>query len=342
MNSDLSIISIKENTLTFSGQNIGHNRAKELLEILKTNQHVTHLNLIHNSIGPKGIKALVEILKTNQHVAHLSLAHSFIKTEGAKELAEALKTNQHLIHLNLRLNHIGPEGATALAEALNNNNNNLTDLNLSFNYIGLEGAKALAEALETNHTITHLSLAHNNIGADGAKALAEALKTNHTITYLDLRANCHIGSEEEKQINDLLERNKGYIQEVAKWMCGKFIDNKEEILPLNLLKTYQVCDKKLLKEYVENLNKTDSTIFDKCIKDTDNYIGDNFMEFAGVVKNIETLKKDGASKAASLFVTVELSDYISSFLGKDSLWQIDNNSSDNNSDNSTDLIGDTA
>ena len=71
MYSDSSIISIKENTPTFSGQNIGRDNAKKLVEILKTNQRLIHLNLRLNHIGPEGATAFAEALETNHTIKYV-------------------------------------------------------------------------------------------------------------------------------------------------------------------------------------------------------------------------------------------------------------------------------
>ena len=109
-----------------------------------------------------------------------------------------------LTTLALYHNQIGAEGAEALANALKRNTS-LTTLYLSDNQIGAEGGKAFANALTDRRTSAFLHL-RNNFGNWSATVLADALgKYNSTLEGL---CTDGIGKELNKQIQDLLSRNK--------------------------------------------------------------------------------------------------------------------------------------
>ncbi|KAF9432437.1 hypothetical protein BGZ76_010812 [Entomortierella beljakovae] len=201
-----------------------------LVNSLKTNTTLTHLDLRHNKIGNEGALALLEALKTNTTLTTLNLSDNSIGEGGALALSIALMINTTLTTLDLRNNTIGNEGALALSDALKANTT-LTNLNLSSNLIGNKGAQALSEALQINTTLTTLDLERNEIrfigilvmlklrttkttvdfssnliGKEGALALSEVLKTNTTFTTLILRFSS-IGKEGALVMSAALKTN---------------------------------------------------------------------------------------------------------------------------------------
>ncbi|KAF9950052.1 hypothetical protein BGZ72_008224, partial [Mortierella alpina] len=167
-------------TLSSHGDTIGECRALALIEVIKTNSILTHLNLNGAAIGNSGARALSVLLRTNSTLRALNLENNTIRCNGVQALSEALEENSSLIALNLTFNLIRDVGAEALADALERNST-LTSLHLEGNSVGNNGAQALSEALRVNSTLTTLNLKDNVIGNIGAEALTEVLKINSTL-----------------------------------------------------------------------------------------------------------------------------------------------------------------
>jgi Ran GTPase-activating protein (RanGAP) involved in mRNA processing and transport len=111
---------------------------REILQALQS-------NLI--DMGVSGAAAIVEALRLNSSLQHLDLWGNQIGDAGAASIADALKLNSSLQHLDLSSNQIGAAGAGAIAEALRLNSS-LQHLDLCDNEIGDAGAAAFAELLE--------------------------------------------------------------------------------------------------------------------------------------------------------------------------------------------------
>jgi hypothetical protein len=232
-----------------------------------------------------------------------------------QELKELLEKLGKSTTLDLGYNNIGAEGGKLIAKALEKNTT-LTTLDLSGNKIGDDGAKLIAKALEKNKTLTTLGLSGNKIGAEGAKLIAKALEKNKTLTTLNLNFN-EIGAEGAKLIAKALEGNRTLLKDLAKLLVKNFDQEKNDKIkiPLKYLKLYQVCDKELLKEYIDNDKK-----FDSCTKKANEYIAENFTKILGISKSGDLITND-TDIAKSPFAVKELSANISSFLPK-ILWDI--------------------
>ncbi|KAL0250901.1 hypothetical protein GEMRC1_000115 [Eukaryota sp. GEM-RC1] len=177
-----------------------------LIELLRVNNSVTHINLRYNSIGDEGAIALAETLKVNTGLTSLVLSRNFIGDEGVKALADALKVNKVLKSLDLFNNLVSAEGARALAEALKVNVV-LTHINLSHNTFGTEGARALAEALKVNATLTSIQMGGKSINEDAARILADAIQVNTTLSTLDLKYSS-IGEGGARALADAVKINR--------------------------------------------------------------------------------------------------------------------------------------
>lgn len=173
-----------------------------LTAALKTNAHLTDLDLSSNDIGPNGARALAN----TPSLRSLNLWQNGVGDDGAKEFAKS----SHLTSLNLSFNFVMVEGAKALS-----NNTCLKSLDLSMNQIGNEGAKALA----TNTTLTELNIMICNVEPDGARAF---FKNNELFSLL-ISLN-PIDDELLRQLRKSVKANKkakeskfiGAVIEVAK------------------------------------------------------------------------------------------------------------------------------
>ena len=107
------------------GENeITHEGAMHLFEILKKNQTVVTLNLGNydqvqkNKIGAIGATYLRDLLKENKFLTSLDLRANVVSDKGAYQIQLGLLENQTLEHLSLSHNDISEYGMNFLKEAL--------------------------------------------------------------------------------------------------------------------------------------------------------------------------------------------------------------------------------
>lgn len=191
--------------LSFRGDLLGVEGAKELSEILKENISLRKLILDDNKIGNTGARALSEALRINTTMKELSLFNNGIDDRGMIPLGDALRQNNTLRRINLVKNEIGNNGARALSETLRYNTA-IYRINLGDNKIGDEGAAAVSAALRRNHTLQVFYLNNNQIGNTGARALSTCLQENNTVHALGLADNC-ITNDGAAALGQLLMNN---------------------------------------------------------------------------------------------------------------------------------------
>jgi hypothetical protein len=81
--------------------------------------NLTKLNFAHSyMIDDENAVIIAAALKTNTHLTELNISNNRIGNIGANALAEALKINKHLKILNINSNNIEEEGVVSLVEAL--------------------------------------------------------------------------------------------------------------------------------------------------------------------------------------------------------------------------------
>ena len=127
----LRSIDIAKNNLSGKG-------AKAIVDALKYNFSLTHLNVSHNAIGKEGAIAFAEFIFKNVTLSSLDLSANNLETVGVSNLAEALKGNKSLLKLDLSGNELMTQewllseeggafcGITSLAEALRGSKYNST------------------------------------------------------------------------------------------------------------------------------------------------------------------------------------------------------------------------
>lgn len=174
--------------------------ASLLLQSIKQNQFLTHLNIENNpSLGDGDLTELKFLLNNNENLVHLNLSNWGIEAWHIKALTEGLhkksqinaRSGNNTLHtLNLSGNRLMGEGALYLVEIIQNSSNTgLKNIDLSKNSISNEAGIAIAKALESNTTITKLSLKSNFLYDECGKAFWETLKKNKTIVKLNLDRN---------------------------------------------------------------------------------------------------------------------------------------------------------
>lgn len=141
-----------------------------LVDALKTNTHVTKLELGGNYFGD-AIRAdrnpyvvcrptpFVEILASHPSIEHFVLWNNDLDDDAAEIVARAVRGNRKIKKLDLSMNEIGDNGARQLAACLRHNAT-LTELELFGNCIGKHGSEEFLDVLRSgqNATIAKLSL----------------------------------------------------------------------------------------------------------------------------------------------------------------------------------------
>jgi hypothetical protein len=153
--------------------------------------------------------------------------------------------------------------------------------------------------------------------------ILDALKSNDIITTLDLNGNMldrnsksdDISQSTMYSLEEAIEKNKRLLKDDVIGAIRDINHIYHIKIPVKLLKIYQVCDKELFKEYINN-----DKFFNKCIKRADKYINENFTQLSGLSKSGDLINND-TNIAKSPFAVKELSARIFSFIPKN-LWDI--------------------
>ena len=179
--------------------------ASLLLDALRANEVLTHLDLRSNEINDIAAENLAAGLAENRALLFLDLASNFISNRGIACLASALRTNSTLQYLMLDRNRCSDGGVLALAEALPANST-LLHLALDQNQITSAGGTHLATALLSNAGLTHLSSCSNPLGDDCAEAFSRSLSHNSFLKSLHLDT-CELSLTGVRLILDALTTN---------------------------------------------------------------------------------------------------------------------------------------
>jgi len=137
---------------------------------LKSNTHVTRIDLCNTRITDVGAIAIADLLKINTTIRSINLEYNYICDNGARAIADSLKINTGLSELYLGNNGVGDIGLKYLAKALMYNKT-LTKLWMEENPITIRGVQFFIDALEHSascavlgcHTLFDLRLENENI-----------------------------------------------------------------------------------------------------------------------------------------------------------------------------------
>ncbi|CAF1489347.1 unnamed protein product [Didymodactylos carnosus] len=184
-----------QHKLGFVRSEITDDSIKEVAEMLKVDNSLTHIAIEETPISHDSIKLLCDALKSNKTVLILELYFINVTDDDVQELAEMLKFNKALRELRMERNQITDRGVKMLADVLSNHNSTLVLLALSYNKITDDGAAEFSEMLKVNKTFEELQIGDNQIGDQGMKMLCDVLTTgggdggNRTLTFLYMNRN---------------------------------------------------------------------------------------------------------------------------------------------------------
>uniref|UniRef100_A0A3Q4M8Z0 Leucine rich repeat containing 74A n=1 Tax=Neolamprologus brichardi TaxID=32507 RepID=A0A3Q4M8Z0_NEOBR len=175
----ISALALADNSIQAEG-------AKYLMETLRANFTIQHLDISHNHLKSAGAEYVAKMLLDSISLKSVKLSNGFTD-DDAKYFADALSTNSRIKVLDLSHNEFCGKGGEHLGQLLNNEG--LEVLDLSWNHLRMKGAVAFCAGLKVNMMLKHLDLSWNGFGNEGALAMGEALKFNTTLVHLNLNNN---------------------------------------------------------------------------------------------------------------------------------------------------------
>lgn len=194
-----------EQNSTLKQLNLSKCRANTIVETLKKNHILTHLDLSYTGID---VQNLSTVLPCNEGLTELNLSGNEINGSTLKTLSVALQKNHTLTSLGLSDSQItdNDNDMPGLIQLLTKIPN-LKKLDLSNNKITQKGIQSFATLLEINQSLTSINL-NNSMDISSIYVLTESLKKNSTLTTLKLEAPKGQNLEPYyKSFDDLLKVN---------------------------------------------------------------------------------------------------------------------------------------
>ncbi|XP_053189495.1 NLR family CARD domain-containing protein 3-like [Scomber japonicus] len=149
-----------------------------LASALKSNPHLTHLDLSLNKLSDSSVKRLSAGLESpNCRLKTLRLCDCGLSETHCEVLASALKSNPHLTHLDLSLNKLSDSSVRRLSAGLESPNCRLETLRLTDCGLSETHCEVLASALKSNPHLTHLDLTLNKLSDSSVKRLSAGLES---------------------------------------------------------------------------------------------------------------------------------------------------------------------
>ncbi|KAL4695572.1 hypothetical protein H8959_000667 [Pygathrix nigripes] len=181
---------------------------RDLSLVFETNQHLTDLEFVKNTLEDSGMKLLCEGLKQLNCVLQTLRLYRHLISSSCGALAAVLSTNQWLTELEFSETKLEASALKLLCEGLKDTNCKLQKLKLCASLLP-EGSEAvcryLACVLICNPHITELDPSENPLGDIGVKYLCVGLRhSNCKVEKLDL-STCHLTDASCVELSSFLQ-----------------------------------------------------------------------------------------------------------------------------------------
>uniref|UniRef100_A0A2K6F7X9 NACHT domain-containing protein n=1 Tax=Propithecus coquereli TaxID=379532 RepID=A0A2K6F7X9_PROCO len=185
---------------------------RDLSSVFETNQYLTDLEFVKNTLEDSGMKLLCEGLKQpNCILQTLRLYRCLISPASCGALAAVLSTNQWLTELEFSETKLEASALKLLCEGLKDPNCKLQKLKLCASLLPESSeavCKYLASVLICNPHLTELDLSENPLGDRGVKYLCEGLRhSNCKVEKLDL-STCYLTDASCVELSSFLQMSQ--------------------------------------------------------------------------------------------------------------------------------------
>ncbi|KAB1251080.1 NACHT protein; LRR and PYD domains-containing protein 12, partial [Camelus dromedarius] len=201
----------------------------DLSLVFETNQYLTDLEFVKNTLEDSGMKLLCEGLKQpNCILQTLRLYRCLISSASCGALAAVLSTNQWLTELEFSETKLEASALKLLCDGLKDPNCKLQKLNLSTCYLTGASCVELSSFLQVSQTLKELFVFANALGDTGVQHLCEGLQHANGVIENLVLSECSLSAACCKSLAQVLSSTRSLTKLLL-------INNKIEDLGLKLL-----------------------------------------------------------------------------------------------------------